>query len=238
MSAFLYGVALQWKLDLRSKALLITCYLVPLFFFAVMGSIFTAIDPAAKATLLQNMTIQGVLMGALVGLPPTIAEIYAGDIKKSYLAGGVPLGLGLVCVFLSTCLHLLLMSGLLLVLAPLLFGATLPPNLPRYAAVLALLIVVCVSIGGALGLAVKNGAKLTMVSQLVFLPSLLLSGILFPATLLPAALRFAGRCLPAGWAVLLLAPGGFLPGNLLPLLAMGALALLACCLLLRRMRSE
>ena len=92
MSAFLYGVALQWKLDLRSKALLITCYLVPLFFFAVMGSIFTAIDPAAKATLLQNMTIQGVLMGALVGLPPTIAEIYAGDIKKSYLVGGVPLG--------------------------------------------------------------------------------------------------------------------------------------------------
>lgn len=37
MSAFLYGAALQWKLDIRSKALLITCYLVPLLFFAVMG---------------------------------------------------------------------------------------------------------------------------------------------------------------------------------------------------------
>ena len=96
MSAFLYGVALQWKLDLRSKALLITCYLVPLFFFAIMGGIFTAIDPSAKATLIQNMTIQGVTMGALVGLPPTIAEIYAGDIKKSYLAGGVPLGLQVI----------------------------------------------------------------------------------------------------------------------------------------------
>ena len=33
MKAFLYGVSLQWKLDIRSKTLLITCYLVPNFIF-------------------------------------------------------------------------------------------------------------------------------------------------------------------------------------------------------------
>ena len=32
MRAFLYGVFLQWKLDIRSRTLLITCYLVPLLF--------------------------------------------------------------------------------------------------------------------------------------------------------------------------------------------------------------
>ena len=26
MNGFLYGVALQWKLDIRSKSLLVTCY--------------------------------------------------------------------------------------------------------------------------------------------------------------------------------------------------------------------
>ena len=45
MSAFLYGLALQWKLDMRSRTLLITCYVVPLLFFAVMGGIFTSITP-------------------------------------------------------------------------------------------------------------------------------------------------------------------------------------------------
>ena len=30
MKAFLYGVSLQWKLDIRSKTLLITCYEPPL----------------------------------------------------------------------------------------------------------------------------------------------------------------------------------------------------------------
>ena len=57
MSAFLYGVALQWKLDLRSKSLLITCYVVPLVFFAVMGGIFTSVNPESKATLLQSITV-------------------------------------------------------------------------------------------------------------------------------------------------------------------------------------
>ena len=33
MNGFLYGVELQWKLDIRSKSLLVTCYVVPLVFF-------------------------------------------------------------------------------------------------------------------------------------------------------------------------------------------------------------
>ena len=82
MKAFLYGVALQWKLDIRSKTLLITCYIVPLLFFAVMGGIFTSINPEAKSTLIQSMTVMGVSMGALIGLPPSLAEIYGSDIKK------------------------------------------------------------------------------------------------------------------------------------------------------------
>lgn len=95
MKAFLYGVALQWKLDIRSKTLLITCYIVPLLFFAVMGGIFTSINPEAKSTLIQSMTVMGVSMGALIGLPPSLAEIYGSDIKKVYKANGVPLYLGL-----------------------------------------------------------------------------------------------------------------------------------------------
>ena len=60
MSAFFYGLALQWRLDIRSKSLLITCYVVPLLFFAIMGGFFTSINPEAKATLIQSMTVMGV----------------------------------------------------------------------------------------------------------------------------------------------------------------------------------
>ena len=156
MSAFLYGVGLQWRLDIRSKALLVTCYVVPLLFFVFMCGIFTSIDPQAKETLVQSMTVMGVSMGALIGLPPSLVEIYGSDIKKMYQANGVPLYLGLVSTFLSAFLHLLLMSGLIFLAAPVLFDAAPPENLPRYFGALALFIAVSLAIGSVLGLLVKN----------------------------------------------------------------------------------
>lgn len=32
MNAFLYGTMLQFKIDIRSRTMLVTCYLVPLLF--------------------------------------------------------------------------------------------------------------------------------------------------------------------------------------------------------------
>ena len=84
MNAFLYGLALQWILDLRSITLLITCYLVPLLFFVMMGGIFTTILPGAEETLLPAMTVFGGTMGALIGLPPSLVEIYGSDIKNRW----------------------------------------------------------------------------------------------------------------------------------------------------------
>ena len=238
MKAFLYGVGLQWKLDIRSKSLLITCYVVPLLFFAVMGGIFTSVNPEAKNTLIQSMTVMGVSMGAMIGLPPSLAEIYGSDIRKMYKANGVPLYLGLVSVFLSAFVHLLIMSGIIYLTAPVLFHAELPANLPSYFGSLAVFIAVSLSVGSVLGLLVKSQAKLTMFSQLLFLPSIMLSGIMFPAELLPQPLTYAGKLLPAAWGYQMMSDRVFRPGNLWPLAAILAAAVLICRLLLRKLKSE
>ena len=83
MGAFLYGISLQFKMDIRSRSLLVTCYLVPLLFFAVMGGIFTSIMPGSEKTLIQSMTVMGVSMGALIGVPPSLAEIYGDRCEKN-----------------------------------------------------------------------------------------------------------------------------------------------------------
>ena len=83
MNAFFYGVSLQWKMDIRSRTLLLTCYLVPLLFFAVMGGIFTSVMPEAKETLIQSMTVFGVSMGALIGVP----TFSCGNLRKQDPAG-------------------------------------------------------------------------------------------------------------------------------------------------------
>lgn len=236
MSGFLYGVVLQWKLDIRSKALLITCYLVPLLFFAFMGGIFTSINPMAKNTLVQSMTVMGVSMGAIIGLPPSLAEMYTKEIKNGYKANGIPLYLGLAATFISSFVHLFIMSTIILIIGPIAFGADVPVNLPLYFCSLAIFILVSISLGCILGLGVKNQSKLTMLAQIFFLPSIMLSGIMFPTDMLPKFLEALGFIFPASWGYRLMISGGLSLQLLWPLLLTFALAAALSWLLLKRHR--
>ena len=157
MSAFIYGVFLQWKLDLRSKTLLIACYLVPLSFFAIMGGIFTSLMPQARDTLTASMCVMGISMGALIGCPPLIAQIYGTPVWKMYLANGMPRGHALLSILAAAFIHLLLMSLIIMVAAPLCFGARWPANVPLFLLYLALFIAVSLSVAGILGLAIRRG---------------------------------------------------------------------------------
>ena len=234
MSAFSYGVSLQWKLDIRSKTLLITCYIVPLLFFAVMGGIFTSVMPEARYTLIQSMTVFGVTMGALIGLPPSLVEIYSSDIKKVYKANGVPLYLGLVLTNISAYIHLFIMSIILYIAVPLAFNAEIPENPVLYFASLAIFIAVSLSIASIIGLAVKDQAKTSMVSIIIFLPSIMLSGIMFPIELLPKAFEMVGKIFPASWGYKVMADSTFQLENLLPLVVILILAICVCGILLRK----
>lgn len=201
MNGFLYGAVLQWKLDLRSRTMLITCYAVPLVFFAIMGEIFTSIMPETTDTLIASMTVFAVSMGALIGLPPSLAEIYRSDIKNAYQANGVPLSLGLMLTNISAFVHLLIMSAILYVIAPIAFDAKIPENPEVHFCGVIILIAVSLGISSIIGLAVKNTANTSMFSILIFIPSTMLSGIMFPADLLPKAFEFVGKLFPATWGV-------------------------------------
>lgn len=238
MSVFLYGVALQWKMDIRSKTLLITCYLVPLLFFALMGGVFTSINPLMKSTLIQSMTVMGVSMGALMGLPPSLAEIYSSDVKKAYRANGVPLYLGLVSMFITTFVHLMIMSIIIFLIAPIAFDAALPTSFPLFFISLAIFIAVSSSIGCVLGLAVKKQSSLTMISQIIFLPSIMLSGIMFPIDMLPKAIELVGRTFSATWGYRLMLNNGFRLENLWVLLVVFIVAVLLVIGLLKRQGQE
>lgn len=236
MNAFLYGLALQWKLDIRSKSLLVTCYIVPLIFFFLMGGIFTSVMPEMKNTLIQSMIVMSVSMGALLGLPPSLIETYGSDIKKVYKANGVPIYLGLITMFLSAFFHLMLTCIMIVLLAPILFKATLPTQLPTFFLALAIYIIVSLSIGSILGLTVKNQAKLTMIAQLVFLPSIMLSGIMFPIDLLPDFLEIIGRIFPASWGYRLMLNNGFCFENIYYLIFIFLVAVIVCKTILEKQK--
>lgn len=238
MNGFFYGAVLQWKLDIRSKSLLVTCYIIPLIFFLLMGGIFTSVMPEMRSTLIQSMIVMNISMGAFIGLPPSLIETYGSDVKKVYKANGVPLYLGLVTMFLSAFVHLMISCVIILLLAPILFEAVLPVQPPFFFLALAIYIIVSLSVGSILGLTVKNQSKLTMMAQLVFLPSIMLSGIMFPVSLLPDFLEAIGRIFPASWGYRLMLDNGFCLENLwYPILVFG-MAVIVCAILLNKQKSK
>ncbi len=236
MGAFLYGLFLQWKLDIRSKTLLIPCYIVPLLFFLMMGGIFASVMPQAQDSLVQSMTVFGVTMGSLIGLPPSLVEIYGGNIKRVYIANGIPMSLGVVLTNLSAFIHLFAMSVLLFFAAPLIFGAQMPGAPAAHFAGVAVLIAVSLGVASVIGLAIKDQAKTPVFSILVFLPSILLSGIMFPSELLPKALAALGKMFPATWGYVLLKENAFRRETVFSLLVILAVAVFLCAALLRRGR--
>lgn len=236
MRGFLYGAALQWRLDIRSKTMLLTCYVVPLLFFAVMGGIFTAVMPEARRTLTQSMTVFAVSMGALIGLPPSLVEVYGGEIRRVYQVSGVPMWAGLALTNLSAFLHLFLMSGILYAAAPLVFGAAVPAGPWGYFGKLAVFIAVTLALASVVGLAAGEQARATMLSMVVFLPSILLSGIMFPAEMLPEGFQVAGGLFPAAWGYRWMTGEVSAAGGLGPLLVIFLAAAGACGPLLARLR--
>lgn len=203
-----------------------------------MGGIFTSVMPEMRSTLIPSMIVMSVSMGAFLGLPPSLVETYGSDVKKVYKANGVPLYLGLVTMFLSAFVHLMISCIILLLLAPLLFEAALPVQLPVFFLALAIYVMVSLSIGSILGLMIKNQAKLTMVAQLIFLPSIMLSGIMFPIDLLPDSLETTGRIFPASWGYRLMLDHGFCLENLWYLILVFFAAVLVCGILLKKQKSK
>lgn len=217
MSAFLYGIALQWKLDLRNKGILLTYYIVPLVFFALMGGIFASINPTAKETLIQSMTVFGVTMGAILGAPTPLVELYNSEIKKALKVGGIPLWIPSINNFISAFVHLFIMSLVIFFVAPLAFDAQMPGNSAIYFLSLAIFIISCLAVGTALGLLIESTSKLTMASQFIFLPSIMLAGIMFPVSMLPKVLETIGKILPATWGFRLMTSEAFIFKTAIPL---------------------
>ena len=235
MKAFLYSFILQWKLDIRDKAVFFTYYAIPLAFFLVMGSIFSSILPDSKETLIPSMTIFSVSMGAITGSPSILVEVYGSEIKKSYQVGHIPLSIVAIVNFLSACMHSFITSMIIYVVAPLLFHAIPPQNSLLY--FLQLFIFICASllIGTSLGLLIKKSSQLTMCSQIIFLPSIMLSGIMFPASMLPTFLQSVGKMFPATWCYEMMKDASIKLDLLVPIFIIALVCIGICVVQLKRL---
>ena len=123
-------------------------------------------------------------------------------------------------------------------IAPIAFDAKIPENPGVHFCGVIILIAVSLGISSIIGLAIKDAANTSMFSILIFIPSTMLSGIMFPADLLPKAFRLVGKLFPATWGYALMAENSLTGHNLWPLLAIFIASALVCAILLKRLETR
>lgn len=203
MTALLYSIGLQWKLNLRDKEIITVYYIVPLVFYLFMSGIFKLLMPGMDATIIPSMVVFGGTMGAVLGSPSPLINVFATDVKKSYLVGKVPLYSAVIVNFISAFIHIFIMCSVITFTAPFLFQATLPMT-ATYWIGLVLFIFASLSISMILGVTVKETSQASMLGQCIFLPTVMLSGIMIPSSMLPEIVTSISKILPGSWGFILM----------------------------------
>ncbi len=102
---------------------------------------------------------------------------------------------------LSTSLHLIIVTIVVCVTAPLLFDAPTPVNWGNFAIVFLATLIACAGLGVLIGVISPNSRATILLSQLIFLPSMLIGGMMVPYSLLPRVAQMVAQLLPTSHAM-------------------------------------
>jgi ABC-2 type transport system permease protein len=201
MSAFTTHFSFEFKTGIRNKNLLLMNYLFPLGFYLMMGFIMPAINPAFREVMVPAMIAFAVLAATLLGLPDPLVNARENGIFRSYRINGVPAVSILSITGLTTGLHLALVALIILISAPTLFDAQAPSDMPAFFMTLAALWLACSGLGVLIGVVSPSTRITVLLSQAIFVPSMLLGGLMMPFGFLPEAAQRAAQLLPASQAM-------------------------------------
>ncbi len=201
MSAFINHFSFEFRTGIRNRQLLLMNYLFPLGFYLMMGFIMPSINPFFLDTLIPALVVFAVLAAMLLGLPDLLVNARENGIFRSYKINGVPSISILTIPALTTMLHLIIVVTIITATAPILFDAPLPENWVNYVLAFIAVAVAIAGISLLIGV-ISSSTRMTVLwSQLIFLPSMLLGGLMIPYDLLPDVAGKISQLLPATHAM-------------------------------------
>jgi len=201
MNAFANHFSFEFRTGIRDKTLLLMNYLFPLGLYGLLGFLMAELNPLFVETMIPAMIIIAILSGTVLSLPNPLVEAREAGIFRSYKINGVPAISILTIPALTTILHMVVVAVIITATAPLLFGAPPPLNWPGF--ILFFLLAAFVHAGLGMLISVISSSSRTVVlwSQLIFLPSMMIGGLMIPYSMLPGALGKVGLLLPATYAM-------------------------------------
>jgi ABC-2 type transport system permease protein len=201
MAAFINHLTFEFRTGIRNKQLLLMNYLFPLGFYLMMGSVMAGINPLFLDSMIPAMVIFAVLAATLLGIPDPLVNARENGIFRSYKINGVPATSILIIPALTTMLHLVIVAAVITASAPVLFRSSAVQNFLNYLLVFIALAFAMANISVLIGVVSPSSRVTILYSQLFFIPSILLAGMMFPFEMLPPAVGKIARLLPATQAM-------------------------------------
>ncbi len=201
MTAFINHFVFEFRTGIRNKQLLLMNYLFPIGFFLMMGFVMAEINPLFVDTMTPAMVIFAVLAATLLGIPDPLVNARENGIFRSYKINGIPSISILVIPALTTMLHLLIVAAIITATAPLLFDAPAPVNWINYTLIFITLAFTMAGVSVLIGVVSPNSRVTVLYSQVFFIPSILLAGMMIPFDMLPDAAGKIAQLLPATQAM-------------------------------------
>lgn len=201
MTAFFHHFMYDFRVGLRDKSLLMLNYLFPLGFYILMGMLMTGLNPTFAPTMIPAMILVAIMAGTLLGLPNPVVESREAGIFRSFKINGVP-ALSIVTIpILTSLLHIILVSIIITFTAGPLFKAGIPVNWGYFVLILLVAAFTFASMGMLIGVVSPNSRSIVLFSQVIFLPSMILGGLMIPSDMLPPTLYRVSLLLPTTHAM-------------------------------------
>jgi ABC-2 type transport system permease protein len=201
MNAFSHHFGYDFKAGLRDKSLLLMNYLFPLGIYVLFGLLMTGLNPTFTQTMIPAMILIAMMSSALLGMPNPLVESREAGIFRSFKINGVP-ALSIITIpVISNFLHVLLVSIIITLTAGPFFHASIPTNWGYFVLVFVIAAFALASYGILIGVIASNSRSTVLYSQLIFLPSMILGGLMVPTSLLSPILYRVSLLLPTTYAM-------------------------------------
>ncbi len=230
MNAFASHFSFEFRSGIRDKTLLLMNYLFPLGLYGMLGFLMTELNPDFAETIIPAMIIIAILSSTILSLPNPLVAAREAGIFRSYKINGVPAISILTIPALTSILHIVIVAAIITATAPFLFSAPTPVHWLGFILFFLLAAFAHAGLGMLISVISANTRAIVLWSQLIFLPSMLIGGLMIPSSMLPGALGKVGLLLPAThamnvfqgltqnqvtafdplWSVLILLAGGIL----------------------------
>jgi ABC-2 type transport system permease protein len=207
MNAFAHQVVYEFRSGLRDRSHLLMNYLFPLLFFALMGGLMTRVNPFFGQTMIPAMALFALMCSSLLSMPSDLVTARDSGLLRSYRINGVPAWAALAAPPLANLLHMALVTLVIAIAGALAFSAALPADWGRFALAWLAAYAALAGLGALIATLASSSRAAILISQLFYIPSIILGGLMMPASVLPEGLARLSRIFPASHAMLAFAGG-------------------------------